>query len=158
MEYMLFVIDLIGTVAFAFSGAMTAIRKEMDMLGVMILGMVTAVGGGIIRDIILGITPPQAFMEPVFALGAVLISVFVFAVFYFRGQRRKKKCQPKEKGHHPISGQQFQEILMLADTLGLGHLRWQGSGLPLTMAWGLIISFRYSLEQSQGSGAVCSGI
>lgn len=90
MEYMLFVIDLIGTVAFAFSGAMTAIRKEMDMLGVMILGMVTAVGGGIIRDIILGITPPQAFMEPVFALGAVLISVFVFAVFYFRGQRRKK--------------------------------------------------------------------
>lgn len=120
MEYMLFVIDLIGTVAFAFSGAMTAIRKEMDMLGVMILGMVTAVGGGIIRDIILGITPPQAFMEPVFALGAVLISVFVFAVFYFRGQRRKKKCQPKEKGHHPISGQQFQEILMLADTLGLG--------------------------------------
>ena len=34
MEYMLFVIDLIGTVAFAFSGAMTAIRKEMDMLGV----------------------------------------------------------------------------------------------------------------------------
>lgn len=120
MEYMLFVIDLIGTVAFAFSGAMTAIRKEMDMLGVMILGMVTAVGGGIIRDIILGITPPQAFMEPVFALGAVLISVFVFAVFYFRGQRRKKKCQTKEKGHHPISGQQFQEILMLADTLGLG--------------------------------------
>ncbi len=42
MEYMLFLIDMIGTVAFAFSGAMTAIRKEMDILGVMILGMITA--------------------------------------------------------------------------------------------------------------------
>ena len=63
MEYMLFLIDMIGTVAFAFSGAMTAIRKEMDILGVMILGMITAVGGGIIRDMILGTLPPQAFQE-----------------------------------------------------------------------------------------------
>ncbi len=45
MEYMLFVLDLIGTAAFALSGAMTAVRKQMDILGVMILGMVTAVGG-----------------------------------------------------------------------------------------------------------------
>ena len=46
MEYMLNILDMIGTVAFAISGAMTAIRKRMDILGVMILGMVTAVGGG----------------------------------------------------------------------------------------------------------------
>ena len=86
MEYMLFIIDIIGTIAFAFSGAMTAIRKEMDILGVMILGMVTAVGGGIIRDIILGIVPPQAFAEPVFALSAMFTSALVFVVFYFRGK------------------------------------------------------------------------
>ena len=54
MEYMLNILDMIGTVAFAISGAMTAIRKRMDILGVMILGMVTAVGGGMIRDIVLG--------------------------------------------------------------------------------------------------------
>lgn len=109
MEYMLFVIDMIGTVAFAFSGAMTAIRKEMDLLGVTILGMVTAVGGGIIRDIILGIAPPQAFVEPVFALSAVLVSIFVFVIFYFH-----------VRGYRKMSGQRFQQILMLADTLGLG--------------------------------------
>ncbi len=135
MEYMLFVIDMIGTVAFAFSGAMTAIRKEMDVLGVMILGMVTAVGGGIIRDIVLGITPPQAFMEPVFALSAVLVSLFVFAAFYFRGQRYERERHITEgksysiyhkvqdaavREYRQISGQRFQEILMLADTLGLG--------------------------------------
>ena len=61
MEHMLLVLDMIGTVAFALSGAMTAIKKKMDILGVMILGMVTAVGGGMMRDIILGIVPPQAF-------------------------------------------------------------------------------------------------
>ena len=60
MEYMLFVLDTIGTVAFALSGAMTAIKKKMDILGVVILGMVTAVGGGMIRDIVLGILPPVA--------------------------------------------------------------------------------------------------
>lgn len=115
MEYMLFVIDIIGTVAFAFSGAMTAIRKEMDILGVIILGMVTAVGGGIIRDVILGIAPPQAFMEPVFALSAVLVSVFVFIIFYFH-----------VKGYRKMSGQRFQQILMLADTMGLGVFTMAG--------------------------------
>ena len=109
MEYMLFLIDMIGTVAFAFSGAMTAIRKEMDILGVMILGMITAVGGGIIRDMILGTLPPQAFQEPVFALSGVLVSAFVFAIFYFH-----------VKGYRQISGLRFQQALMLADTLGLG--------------------------------------
>jgi uncharacterized membrane protein YeiH len=109
MEYMLFLIDMIGTVAFAFSGAMTAIRKEMDILGVMILGMITAVGGGIIRDMILGTLPPQAFQEPVFALSGVLVSAFVFAIFYFH-----------VKGYRQISGLWFQQALMLADTLGLG--------------------------------------
>lgn len=121
MEYMLFIIDIIGTVAFAFSGAMTAIRKEMDLLGVIILGMVTAVGGGIIRDMILGIAPPQAFVEPVFALSAVLTSALVFAAFYFRGRRfRRLGNIAGAKGYRELSGQRFQQVLMLADTLGLG--------------------------------------
>ncbi|MGN1024111.1 MAG: trimeric intracellular cation channel family protein, partial [Lachnospiraceae bacterium] len=54
MEPLLFVLNLIGTAAFSVSGALTAIHKGMDLLGVLILGMVTAVGGGILRDLILG--------------------------------------------------------------------------------------------------------
>ena len=100
MEYMLFVIDLIGTVAFAFSGAMTAIRKEMDMLGVMILGMVTAVGGGIIRDIILGIAPPQAFMEPVFALGADIGVCFCRFLFPRAAEEKEMPDQRKRAPSH----------------------------------------------------------
>ena len=84
MEYMLGVLDMIGTVAFAISGAMTAIRKRMDILGVMILGMVTAVGGGMIRDIVLGIRPPQAFKEPVYALSALFVSAVIFIYIRIR--------------------------------------------------------------------------
>ena len=109
MEYMLFLIDMIGTVAFAIYGAMKAIRKEMEKKGGIIMGIIKAVGGGIIRDIILGTLPPQAFQEPVFALSGVLVSAFIFAIFYFH-----------VKGYRQISGLWFQQALMLADTLGLG--------------------------------------
>ncbi|MGN1181271.1 MAG: trimeric intracellular cation channel family protein [Suilimivivens sp.] len=109
MEYMLNVLDMIGTVAFAISGAMTAIKKRMDILGVMILGMVTAVGGGMIRDIVLGVKPPQAFKEPVYALSALVVSAIIFVYIRLRA-----------KGYQHISGLRFQQVLMAADTLGLG--------------------------------------
>lgn len=51
--------EILGTIAFAVSGAVVAISKKMDIFGVAILGMTTAVGGGILRDLILGITPPR---------------------------------------------------------------------------------------------------
>lgn len=58
MDEFIFILELIGTVAFASSGAMIAIEKKMDIFGVNVLGATTAVGGGIMRDIILGLTPP----------------------------------------------------------------------------------------------------
>ena len=74
----LFAFEMIGTVAFAVSGACAAIEKEMDIFGVAILGTTTAVGGGIIRDLLLGVIPPAAFREPVYALAAILISLLIF--------------------------------------------------------------------------------
>ena len=50
-----FLAELTGTVAFACSGAMVAIEKKLDLLGVIVLGVTTAVGGGMIRDILLGL-------------------------------------------------------------------------------------------------------
>lgn len=73
-----FILEIIGTVAFSVSGAMVAIEKKMDILGVVILGLTTAVGGGITRDIIIGNTPPQAFVNPVYAIVAVLTAIAVF--------------------------------------------------------------------------------
>ena len=71
-----FLIEVIGTVAFASSGAMVAIRKRLDLFGVLVLGATTAVGGGIIRDVILNITPPGSFQNPVyFVLAAITVGV-----------------------------------------------------------------------------------
>ena len=67
-----FIIEIIGTVAFASSGALVAIKQRLDLLGVVVLGVTTAVGGGMLRDIILGIVPPSLFMNPVYVYTAWL--------------------------------------------------------------------------------------
>lgn len=99
---LLLALELIGTIAFDISGASVAIRKKMDVFGVVILGMTTAVGGGILRDLILGITPPMAFQDPIYAFVSILISILVFL--------------PKIRG---IVDQQNNFFLQLMDSVGL---------------------------------------
>ena len=98
--------ELLGTAAFAVSGALTAVGKKMDVLGVMILGLTTATGGGIIRDITLGYTPPAAFRNPVYSLVALLVSLIIF-------------LPPVRKtiGRHEAA---FNNILTVVDAIGLG--------------------------------------
>lgn len=72
------ILELIGTIAFSISGATIANLKQMDLFGVLFLGAVTAVGGGIIRDLILGNTPPNAFTNPIFMAVALITALIVF--------------------------------------------------------------------------------
>lgn len=97
---------MIGTVAFAVSGSMTAVRKNMDLFGVMILGVITACGGGLTRDIILGITPPALFGTPKYVTVAAATAILVF----IPGIRRWLM-----KSHRG-----FERILLLMDSIGLG--------------------------------------
>ncbi len=114
-ETVIFILEIIGTVAFAWSGAITGIKKEMDIFGVMILGTVTAVGGGIIRDLILGKTPPTTFINPVYALVAMAVSLITFIPFV----RRQFLMHQKRN-----------EISMLVmDSLGLGIFTAVGIGV-----------------------------
>ena len=76
-----FYFELIGAVAFAISGAALAVKKHMDLFGVAVMGMTTAVGGGILRDLLLGITPPAALRDPLQALVAIATSLLVFLVW-----------------------------------------------------------------------------
>ncbi len=78
MYWFIALFEWIGTVSFALSGALVGVKKRMDIFGVCILGLTTAVGGGIIRDLILGITPPSAFRHPRNALAAIVVSALVF--------------------------------------------------------------------------------
>ena len=78
MDLFILIIELIGTMAFAASGAMTGIKKNMDIFGVCILALTTAVGGGVIRDLILGSTPPATFRDPVYATVAIVTALVLF--------------------------------------------------------------------------------
>lgn len=106
MKLFLFILEITGTVAFAVSGAMTAMKKNMDIFGVMILALTTAVGGGIIRDLILGITPPNTFREPVYAITAIAVAALVFLPWLRRLFRRYQRV--------------YDWIMLAMDSVGLG--------------------------------------
>lgn len=89
-EIILLIMEWIGTVSFATSGALVAIRHNLDLFGVMTVGAITAVGGGIIRDLLIGNVPPKIFYNPLVLLVAVAISVIVFLIAYvFRNKFNK---------------------------------------------------------------------
>lgn len=72
--------DLAGTVVFAIEGASAAIRAGLDLLGVLVLSFLVALGGGIIRDLLIGATPPSAIRDwryPVLAFVAGLITFLI---------------------------------------------------------------------------------
>ena len=86
MSYFLLIAELIGTVAFAISGASLAIQKKMDLFGVLFLGVVTALGGGTVRDVLIGYIPPRMFYNVRFVALAVVSAagVFLFARYRYR--------------------------------------------------------------------------
>lgn len=102
-----FIFELIGTAAFAASGVLTALEQELDLFGALMLGTVTAVGGGIIRDLILGYLPPAAFRHPVYALEALGIAAVGFTIAYFL----ERRIRP----HFGI----YAQILNVFDSVGL---------------------------------------
>lgn len=79
-----FIMEMLGTVAFAASGAMVAVDRAMDIFGVIVLGVTTAVGGGAIRDVILGIVPPAMFRNPIYTLVATDHILCGFYDFIFK--------------------------------------------------------------------------
>ena len=106
MEHFLFFLEILGTISFAASGALTGLKKNMDIFGVCILGLTTAVGGGVIRDLILGNTPPNTFRDPVYALLALAVS----AVIFLKTVRNLLQRDPLW----------YDQMMLMMDSLGLG--------------------------------------
>lgn len=82
LEQVMIVLEMIGVIAFSISGAMVAIKKRMDIFGVIFLGVMTALGGGITRDILLGSLPPAMFTNYRCIVASVVTSLIVFIVAY----------------------------------------------------------------------------
>lgn len=122
---MFFLIEMIGTIAFASSGAMVAIKKELDLLGVVVLGVITAVGGGMLRDIILGETPPALFRNPVYVAASFFTVLVLFTVVRIN--------QDLLEGH---SIEVYEKIMNVFDAVGLGAFTVTGVNTAVSAGYG----------------------
>ncbi len=115
---MIYMLDLIGTAAFAASGAWVGVRKHMDLFGVLVLGIVTAVGGGTLRDLLLNDIPPFSLKDENYIYIALAVSLVVFA------NRKKFKA--------------FQKPMLYFDAIGLGTFVVIGTTKALDFKLGLL--------------------
>ena len=97
---LLFILDMIGTFSFAISGAMVGVKKNMDLFGIIVLGIVTAIGGGTIREVFTGEFPPFAFRQDIYFYLAITGSLITYL---FMNQLQRIKS-----------------VVLLADAVGLG--------------------------------------
>ena len=108
-ELFIFLLEIVGTIAFAFSGAMLGIRKNMDIFGVNVLGITTAVGGGCVRDLLLGIHPPKMFQNFAYVGTAILTSCLLFVVFFIKKELLKSTFL-----------EHYERVMSALDAVGLG--------------------------------------
>ena len=116
--------DIIGTIAFAISGAILGCKKKMDILGVIVLGLVTALGGGFIRDLVLGITPPKMFQNSTNAAISTVFSILVFILYSIR--------KDFEKSHWIKLMNKF---MIITDTIGLASFTITGMATAISLGY-----------------------
>lgn len=116
----LLILEIIGTIAFAVSGALVAIKAKFDIFGVLVIGCITAVGGGITRDILIGATPPAIFAKLYVVCIAAGTSLLVFLLAYFT---RKKFDEVREK---------IEQINNIFDAIGLAAFTVMGTEIAFT--------------------------
>jgi uncharacterized membrane protein YeiH len=108
-------IDILGTIAFAISGVLTAMHKRMDAFGILIIALITSIGGGTLRDLLIGKTPVTWMQDQVFPY--VILGTVIFAVI-FRNKLRY-----------------FRRSLFLFDTIGIGL--YTVTGVQISLTFGL---------------------
>lgn len=86
-----FILEVIGTVTFAFSGAYVAINQDLDWLGIMLMACCTACGGGMTRDIIIDNTPANLFKNPTYVAMAAVVAFITIAIYKPLMQHEKRK-------------------------------------------------------------------
>ncbi len=138
MTLFILIMELVGTAAFAVSGAMSGMKKDMDIFGVCVMGLTTACGGGVFRDLLLGALPPVMFQKPVYAVTAIVASVFVFL--------------PQVRRMLNIHGHEYETVITVADAAGLGVFSAVGAASAFHYGYGDNLFFVVFLGVVTGVG------
>ncbi|TGN81748.1 trimeric intracellular cation channel family protein [Streptomyces bauhiniae] len=127
-------LDVIGIFVFAISGALLAVRKNFDVFGMAVLAEVTALGGGLFRDLIIGAVPPAAFTDLGFFVTPLLATVVVFFL-------------------HPHV-ERIQAAVLVFDAAGLGLFCVTGTTKAYSHGLGLTASATLGLATAVGGGVL----
>lgn len=114
MDIIWYIFDMIGTIAFAVSGALVGVSRKMDIFGMTVLALATAIGGGIVRDVLLGYFPPNSLRNVVYVTVVLVVTVIVFLIYNSR--YRKHAMGPRSRASY-----------LLADALGLASFTVTGA-------------------------------
>ena len=118
MDIIWYIFDMIGTIAFAVSGALVGVSRKMDIFGMAVLALATAIGGGIVRDVLLlAYFPPNSLREYSVCNRCFVVTVIVFLIYNSR--YRKHAMGPHSRASY-----------LLADALGW-HLYRNGASAGL---------------------------
>jgi uncharacterized membrane protein YeiH len=128
------VLDLTGIFVFAVSGALMAVRKNFDVIGIVLLAEVTALGGGVIRDLIIGDVPPAAFRD----LGYFSTPLLAAAVVFF---------------FHP-QAQKITGTIDVFDAAGLGLFCVTGTAKAFAYGLGPVQAAALGVTTAVGGGAI----
>lgn len=120
----IFIIEIIGIIAFTISGVIVAFKKRLDLLGVVTLGTITAVGGGALRDVLLGILPPSMFKNGIYVLCAFITAVASFYIGIFAIKRIKRKRM------------KYYNLITFFDAVGLGVFSVVGTNTAIINGFG----------------------
>ena len=123
-EAVFLLFEIVGTVAFAVSGAMVSVSKRVDLFGVLFLGMITALGGGCVRDVLLGQLPPAMFSNFTYVTVALLSALAVFLM----ARKFKERYLSRET--------LIEQINNVFDALGLGAFAVVGAEAAITAGHG----------------------
>jgi uncharacterized membrane protein YeiH len=130
----LMALDLCGAFAFALSGALLATHKRFDIVGLVVLAELTAIGGGVIRDLVLGATPPAAFVSPNYIVVAFAAAVLTF---FFHGPLHR-----------------LARLVLVFDAAGLALYSVVGTSLALTRGLGPLPAIALGVTTAVGGGVL----
>jgi uncharacterized membrane protein YeiH len=129
---MLAVIEAVGVFAFALSGALLAVRRGFDIVGILVLAVLTAMGGGVVRDVLLGATPPAAFSRWPYFAGPVAATLVTFLF-------------------HPTVERLMRTVLVF-DAVGLGLFCVNGTVKALEAGLGVVAAAALGVTTGVGGG------
>ena len=133
-DTLLLVIDLAGIAVFASTGALVGVRKQLDIFGVMVLALITGLGGGALRDVLIGAVPPAALDDWRYLTvpSATAVVVFVFHPTFGRRERQIMVLDAVGLSLFCVTG------AIKADEAGLGFLASAALGLLTGIGGGLL--------------------